>query len=412
VVDPGGHPSAPARPENWRYTIEHEDGRLVRGEVVGRTEAEARLKLRALGGTPLEMTRTAPGSGLFSERRTHLTRVEALDMTRGLAELVGAGIPLRDALASLADREKRPVLRAVLLRLEDQVRHGEAFSQALESDPARLPRMLIALARAGEASGLLGQNLIDLVAQMEDEHSLRQDITGQLIYPLMLVIMISLTLVFLSFFVLPQFESIFADAGATPPAVTVFVLGAGAFIRAYIVWIPPVAIGLAIGAKLLARQFATGLDSALIAVPFFGRVLKSLDAVRYCRTLGLLLASGQPLSRAEAVARGAVGSASLKRRYAIAAEAVREGEALSVALARQQVLPPETLRFIELGEKTGRLDAMLTRAAILHDREIRILLKGVVEFVGPAMIALLGLCVGGVIAGVMVGVLSLNEVVF
>ena len=91
---------------------------------------------------------------------------------------------------------------------------------------------------------------------------------------------------------------------------------------------------------------------------------------------------------------------------------MREGEALSVALARQQVLPPETLRFIELGEKTGRLDGMLTRAAILHDREIRILLKGVVEFVGPAMIALLGLCVGGVIAGVMVGVLSLNEVVF
>lgn len=412
MADPASHQSGPARPENWRYTIEHEDGRLLRGEVVGRTEAEARLKLRALGGTPLEMTRATPGGGLFSARRTHLVPSEILDFTRGIAELIDAGIPLRDALASLAQREKRPALRAALVRIEDQVRNGEAFSRALESDSAQLPRLLIALTRAGEASGLLAKNLMELAAQMEDERSLRQDLIGQMIYPMALVVLISLTLVFLSFFVLPQFETIFLDAGVAPPPETAFVLAVGGFLRVYAVWIPAVMIALAIGAQLLARQFAAGLDRVLQALPVLGGTIRTLEAARYCRTLGLLLSSGQPLSRAEAVARSAIGSVSLQARYAIAGDAIREGESLSVALGRQQVLPAQALRFIELGEKTGRLDAMLTRAAQLHDREVRNMLKRSVELIGPVMIAILGLCVGGVIAAVMSGVLSLNEVVY
>ncbi len=267
MADPASHPSSPARPENWRYTIEHEDGRLLRGEVVGRNEAEARLKLRALGGTPLEMVRATPGGGLFSEKRTHLVRSEILDFTRGIAELIDAGIPLRDALASLAQREKRPALRAALVRIEDQVRNGEAFSRALEADSAQFPRLLIALTRAGEASGLLAKNLMELAAQMDDERSLRQDLIGQMIYPMALVVLISLTLVFLSFFVLPQFETIFRDAGVAPPPEPRFVLAVGAFLRAYAVWIPAGMIALAIGARLLTRQFAVGFDRILQAVP-------------------------------------------------------------------------------------------------------------------------------------------------
>ncbi len=140
--------------------------------------------------------------------------------------------------------------------------------------------------------------------------------------------------------------------------------------------------------------------------------MRTLEAARYCRTLGLLLTSGQPLSRAESVARSALGSSELRARYARAGDAVRAGESLSAALGRENVLPAQALRFIELGERTGRLDAMLTRAAQLHDREVRTMLKRSVELIGPVMIAILGLCVGGVIAAVMSGVLSLNEVVY
>lgn len=412
MADPLHDTSGAGRPENWRYTIEQADGRLLRGEVVGRTEAEALLKLRALGGTPLEMSRAGSGRGLFSGRRAALVSSEILDFTRGIAELIDAGIPLRDALASLAQREKRPVLRAALVRIEDQVRNGEAFSRALESDSGQFPRLLIALVRAGEASGLLAKNLIELAAQMEDERSLRQDLIGQMIYPMALVVLISLTLVFLSYFVLPQFETIFLDAGVAPPPETAFVLAAGAFLRAYAIWIPAMMIALAIGARLLARQFRAGLDRLLQHIPALGAILRTLEAARYCRTLGLLLTSGQPLSRAEAVARSAIGSSELQARYAVAGDAVRAGESLSVALGRENVLPAQALRFIELGEKTGRLDAMLTRAAQLHDREVRNMLKRSVELIGPVMIAILGLCVGGVIAAVMSGVLSLNEVVY
>ncbi|WP_417482700.1 type II secretion system F family protein [Maricaulis sp.] len=405
-------PAAAGRPESWRYTIEQPDGRLLRGEVVGRTEAEALLKLRALGGTPLEMKRASAGNGLFSGRRTHLDASEALDFTRGIAELVDAGIPLRDALTSLAEHEKRPALRAALVRVEDRVRHGEAFSKALEVDAGQFPRLLIALVRAGEASGLLARNLTELAAQMEDERSLRQELIGQMIYPMALVVLISLTLVFLSYFVLPQFETIFLDAGVAPPPETAFVLAVGAFLRSYAVWIPPLIIAVAIGARLLARQFRSGLDQLVQIIPVVGAALRTLDAARYCRTLGLLLASGQPLSRAETVARSTIASPGLRARYAVAGEAVRAGESLSAALGRQRVLPAQALRFVTLGERTGHLDVMLKRAAQLHDREVRNMLKSSVELIGPVMIGILGVCVGGVIAAVMSGVLSLNEVVY
>lgn len=399
-------------PVTWRYVIEAEDGRQLRGDVIGRTEAEALLKVKALGGTPLELKQAAPGRGLFSQARTRLVPSEVLDLTRGTAELIDAGIPLRDALSALAQRERRPALRGVLVRLEDRLRSGESFSRALEEDPAGLPKILVALARAGESSGLLAKNLTGLAAQMEDEEALRQELVSQMIYPLALVILIGLTLVFLSYFVLPQFETIFADARAEPPPVTQFVFGVGAFLRTYAVWLPPIVIGLAILARILIRQSLAALDSVFQRLPVLGPTLRALDAARFCATLGLLLSSGQPLTRAEVIARTAVASPGLRARYAIAAESVREGASLSVALARQNVLPEQAQRFVELGEKTGRLDAMLARAAAFHEREVRTLLKASVALIGPAMIAILGLCVGGVIAAVMVGVLSLNDVVY
>ena len=401
-----------APPVTWRYVIEAEDGRQLRGEVLGRTEAEALLKLKALGGTPLELKQAAPNSGLFSQARTRLVQSEVLDLTRGTAELIDAGIPLRDALAALAQRERRPALRGVLIRLEDRLRSGDTFSRALEEDPAGLPTILVALARAGESSGLLARNMTGLAAQMEEEEALRQELVSQMIYPLALLILIGLTLVFLSYFVLPQFETIFADARADPPPVTAFVFAVGAFLRSFAVWIPPLAIALALLARMMIRQSAAALDGVFQRLPLLGPTLRALDAARFCATLGLLLSSGQPLSRAEVIARTAVGSPSLRARYAIAAESVREGAALSVALSRQGVLPEQAQRFVELGEKTGRLDVMLSRAAAFHEREVRTLLKGSVALIGPAMIAILGLCVGGVIAAVMVGVLSLNDVVY
>lgn len=397
---------------NWRYIAERTNGQIVKGQLSASDENSALRKIRAMGVSPVELAPAGQEDSMFSGGRARLNHKEALEFVRSMADLVGAGIPVRDALASLVEREKKPVLKRFLERIDAQVRGGEALSVALQSDPARLPRAIIALTKAGEDSGLLGRNYSDLSAQMEEEEALRQELVGQMAYPMALVVLISLTLVFLSYFVLPQFETIFSDAGATPPAETRFVLAAGAFLRAYAVWIPVGGLLIFMGVRTLAHRYQSSLDAFVAKIPVMGRVLSKMDSARYCRTLGLLLSTGAPLAQAESVARSSVSSQRLRNRHGQAAEAVRSGEKLSLALSKAGALPDDALRFIELGEKTGQLDVMLTRSAQLYEREIRNTLKNTVELIGPLMIAILGICVGGVIAAVMSGVLSLNDVVF
>jgi len=397
---------------HWRYVGETVDGRTIRGQVDGRDEEEALSRVRALGATPIELAPAARGNSIFSDGRTELSSAESLIFVRGLADLVEAGIPVRDALICLSDREKRPVLKGFIDRLETRVGNGDPLSKALQEDVAQPPRLLIALVSAGEASGLLGENLVELARQMDGEHELRQELIGQMVYPIALVVLISLTLVFLSYFVLPQFETIFSDARATPPPETQFVFAVGEFLRTYAIWIPALMILALIALQTMARQFAAALSAFVLRIPMVGTTLMKLDAARYCRTLGLLLASGASLTKAEGVARMSVGSAFLQRRHERVANDVRSGLSLSAALEQHKALPSDALRFVELGERTGRLDTMLARAAALYDGEVRNILKQTVDLIGPLMIAILGLCVGGVIAAVMSGVLSLNDVVY
>jgi type II secretory pathway component PulF len=396
----------------WRYVGEQADGKVARGEVVAKSEDEALRQVRALGLTPLNIKAQAERSSLFGGQSNQLNAAEALSLVRGVADLVSAGLPLKDVLTSLAERETRQRLKAAILRIENRLKQGDSFSAALRADPAGLPRSMIALAEAGEESGLLGRNYTDLADQMERDQDLRQELIGQLIYPTVLMVVIGGALLFLAHFVLPQFESIFSDARTEPPAITVFVLDAGRFLRAWGVWIPAIVLLVILAVRGLASMAPLAVERFLTMIPLLGSTRVRVEAVRYCRVLGLLISAGTPLARAETVAREAIESTGLRQRHALAAEGVRAGETFSASLSRTRALPEDALRLIALGEKSGHLDTMLLRAADLYDREVRTRLKGAVELIGPAMIAILGLCVGGVIAAVMMGVLSLNEVVF
>lgn len=392
----------------WRYVAEKPGGELLKGEVAARDENEAVRQVQALGAAPLEVKPVRRSTGV----RGKLSNAEAAQLVRGIADLVTAGLPLKDTLASLAERETRPRLKAVIERLDARLKGGDSFSAALRADPAGLPRPMMALAEAGEESGLLGRNYTDLAEQMERDESLRQEVTSQMIYPGALFFVMVLTLIFLAHFVLPQFDSVFADARMEPPAITTFVLNAGAFLRDWAAFLPAGLVVILLAARTAARMWPLAIERFIGLIPLLGATRFRMEAVRYCRVLGLLLSAGSPLARAETVARDTIGPEGLRQRHALAAEAVRAGESMSEALARYNALPDDALRLISLGEKSGNLDAMLLRAAEYHDREARTTLKRAVELISPLMIVILALCVGGVIAAVMLGVLSLNEIVF
>ena len=389
---------------------ESRDGRTVKGRLAGASEHAVARQLREDGLRPVRIRQARGrlvGSGPARLPRKHHTRI-----VRALADLLGSGIPLREALAMLARREKAGAVRAFLSRLETRVAGGDSLTAALKTDPLDLPALLPAVTAAGEASGELAGALDQLAAQMEADDATRAEITGQLVYPLALLALIFATLVFLAYFVLPQFDALFANTGAAPPPETAAVLAAGEAIRAAGLWMALGALFMLLaGRRLLAARPAIG-DRIAAAIPVVRGVRIKLDAARYCRSLSLLLAAGQPLARAEPVARSAVASPLRRAALAAAAERLRSGQSFARALREERALPEEIAGFVELGEKTGRLAALLARAADLYEGEARQTLKRSVELLGPAMTAILGLFVAAVIASVISGVLSLNEVVY
>ncbi|PWE18717.1 hypothetical protein DDZ18_03755 [Marinicauda salina] len=395
---------------SWRYVAEARDGRTVKGRLPGASEQAVADRLRADGLRPV-LIRQARGR-LFGSGPPRLSPKQYARVVRSLADLLGSGIPLRDALAMLVRREKDGRTKALLSRLEARVSAGDSLTAALRADPLDPPRLLPAISSAGEASGELAASLDQLASQMEADQAVRAEITGQLVYPAALLALIFATLVFLAWFVLPQFDSLFANTGAPPPPETAAILAAGKAIRAAGLWIAlAVLLGLLGGRRVLEARPGVG-DRIAGAIPVMRGVRAKLDTARYCRSLSLLLAAGQPLARAEPVARSAVASPIRRAALVAAGERLRSGQSFASALRDEAALPEEIAGFVELGEKTGRLAALLARAADIYESEARQTLKRTVELLGPAMTAILGLFVAAVIASVISGVLSLNEVVY
>jgi general secretion pathway protein F len=399
-----------SEPRLWRYLAENASGGVERGDILAGSSSHATQLLAARGVVAVEVREV--GLSGNPARSGRLPSAHIADFTEDLAELLGAAVSIHDALASLAEGETRRRLREFILRLEARVRGGHSLSESLKSDPANPPRILIAMTAAGEESGQLAASLNDLAVRLRAEQTLKRDLAGQLAYPAVLVCLIYLTLVFLAFIVLPQFEIVFADSAVEPPAETRFVIAVGAFLRSYAVWIPVGLVGLAWLSRAAMARFPLVATRIRRTVPIIGPAMWKLDAAAFARTLGVLVKAGLPVNRAEQVARGAVGDAGMRDGMSRAADRVRGGTALSRALDEQNILPRDLIRQIRLGEETGALDTFLLRTADRYERMARSRLTRALELLGPVLIVILGACVAGVIAAVMSGVLSLNDAVF
>lgn len=400
-----------AETQSWRYTAQASDGSRRTGELRATDEAAAIAHLRAEGLRPVELSPASNRSALAGSKG-HLSSSEHARLMRSLADLVTAAIPVRDALAALARRETKTPSRMYLERLTNAIDSGESLSRAMVDDPSNPPRLALALVKAGEASGRLGAALERLADDLDTAQATRAELTGQLIYPAAVMVLFFTTLFLLSYWVLPQFEPLFRDASSPAPPETAVVLAVGAAIRTYGHF---VVLGALVAILLVGRVMASRpmvASSVLDKLIFVGRIRATLDASRYAGGLALLLDNGETLARAEPTARGLVASAERRSRLEKAAAMMRDGTSPSAALREQRALPEDMIGFFELGERTGELAKLLNRAAQLYDVSARRSVRRALDLLGPVLIASLGLLIASIIAAVMSGVLSLNEVVY
>jgi general secretion pathway protein F len=399
----------------FRYRAYGLDGGFAEGTIDAASPDAANDVLWSQGLTPFQM-RAAGDSGTKWWNRELFTgagaqRGDLVAFTREFAMLNAAEIPLDDALRILREQASSSRLRVLVEGLLAEILNGTPLSDAMQKQAKIFPADYIAVVRAGEIGGTLDDIFVELAELLEQRAEIRARVQSALIYPCMLVALSLVTLVIIIGGLIPAIAPIFDQGGKPMPASIQFMLA----LRES--WIE-IAIGIAIAAAAVLGiiSFATrkpavrqALDRYALRVPVVGNFLLQQEAARFARTLGTMLKAGVPLIQAVKSACSVIGNRHIAAGMDRAIEAVHQGIALHRALRKETVLPAIALQMISVGEEAGKLDRMLTRVAIMLERQIQSSIDRFMSMLTPALTVGIALMVGALIMPVMNAVLSMSD---
>jgi general secretion pathway protein F len=336
-----------------------------------------------------------------------------LAITRELATLLRAGLPLDRALEILIGLAPTPPVAALLQGLRDDVRGGKALSQALDARREVFSRFYVNIVRAGEAGGALGVVLQRLAETMERNKELRENVRSALIYPTILICVAVISVIVLLIFVVPQFQQTFSQAGKALPLPTAIVVFLGTFMRRW--WWAVLAL-VALGAWWLRRRgthpaVRLARDVRWLRAPLLGDVVAKVEVARFARTLATLLGNGVTLLSGLAIVKETMTNVVLANSLDGVIAKLREGKGFGRPLAETGLYPRLATQLIMVGEESGRLEDMLTRVADVYDREVQVAVKRFLAVLEPAMILGLAVLVGGIVFSILLGVMGMSELV-
>jgi len=332
-------------------------------------------------------------------------------LTRQLATLVDAGLPLLRGLHVLERQTPNPTLREALGGMCEAVESGSTFSESLQNYPKIFNHLYINMVKAGEAGGVLEVVLNRLAEFAEKAEKIKNKVKGAMIYPIIVLLAACGITGFLLVAVIPKFRDIFRDLlGDKPlPAITEFVMNASNFVMQNGLLV----LGGIAGFVFLFTIFKktkTGeyvVDVCKLRIPPFGSLVRRTAIARMTRTLGTLLSSGVPVLQALDIVRDTSGNAVISRAIQGVHDAVKEGESMTNPLAESKVFPPMVISMVEVGEETGALADMLTRVADTYDDEVDNAVAGLTSVIEPIMIMLLSVIVGTIVVAMFMPMIQI-----
>ncbi len=413
----------------YRYKAVNASGTVAVGELEAANESEIVDRLRDQGLMPMQVARAAGGAvggngaaaaaaGAPRSRRRlfaakSVTRDNVLALTRELATLLRAGLPLDRALEILISLADAPPVATLLQGIRDDVRGGKALSQALDARREVFGRFYVNIIRAGEAGGALGTVLSRLADTMERNKELRESVVSALIYPTILVSVAVLSLMLILAYVVPQFEQTFAQAGKALPLPTQVVIFLGTFVKQ---WWWAIAAFVVLCAIWMRRRLRDPVvrgrwDARLLRAPLLGDVITKVETARFARTLSTLLANGVTLLSGLAIVRDTLGNSVLANALDGVVARLREGKGFARPLGDTGIYPKLAVQMILVGEESGRLEEMLNRVAEIYDREVAMAIKRFLAVLEPALILSLAVMIGAIVFSILIGVMGMSELV-
>jgi len=348
------------------------------------------------------------GSAQFG-KRGKLRPATFLIFNQQFLTLIKAGLPILTALDLLIKRQRDKALLKLLENVRDRVKGGELLSDAFAAQQI-FPKMYTTTLMAGEKSGNMEEVLSRYIAYQRMVQTFRKKLLVSLVYPALLVSVVTVMLIFLITYVVPKFADLFNNLGAQLPAITVFMLAVGLNAQKY-AWI--VILVLAVGGFLLWRwkqsdRGAASIDKFMMSLPLIGEIRLKYQVANFSRILATLLQGGLPLVPAMETAGASMSSRQMLNGIKTAAERVREGQGLAKSLEAQKLFPDLAVEMLEVGESTGALPAMLSSVAEFYEEDVQTALGAAMALIEPMILIIMAVFVGGILISLYMPIFTLG----
>lgn len=396
-------------------TGRREGAAQVSAEVGGAPRKETSTPTRSpIQPTGLREHETAGGAtsnGWLGLGTRRVSRKQVTAFTRQMAALLGATIPIPQALEGLGEEEIDPALRDLLGSLSTAVRTGDSFSDALARHPASFGPLYVSMVRVGEEAGALPGVMVDLAQLMEHEDEVRSEVLSAIAYPTFVLGFGVVTVGVLLTVVLPKLFSMLQEMMNVLPWPTLVMLKVSGLLNQYGWVLLILGVGCIPAWRYAFRTPRGGetLDRWKLKVPMIGAMLRSAALGRFAHTLGILVKSGVSLLPALKIVESTMGNRILSRQVAEVAERTRGGSSLAAPLRELGLFPRSVVRMIAVGEETGKLADMLLKVASIEERQMRARTKTLISLLAPALILIVGAVVGFMVIAILLPIFKMSR---
>ena len=401
----------------YNYTALESTGKTKKGVLQADTAKSVRTQLRTQGLTPLTVTIVNQNTLQAGKRLSLFTRrvsvVELALITRQLATMLAAGIPLEETLLSVAEQTDKARIKSIIMAVRAKVLEGHPLATGLAEFPHVFDDLYRATVAAGEKTGHLDKILERLADYSERRQAVRQKITQALVYPSIIVIASISIVSFLLTYVVPKMVTVFQQSGQLLPTATLILLAISHFMQHFGLYlILLIIVAVIIWLRLLKRPgFKAKVDVWMLRMPLLGKAIRLTNTARFAHTFAILNAAGVAVLEAMRIGTDLVGNIPISRALIRATTQVREGVAIHRALKETHYFPPMSVCLIASGESSGQLEQMLQRTALAQEQQVEQMINLLLTLFEPLMILVMGGIVLFIVLAILLPIFDLDQFV-